>query len=278
MKSDLELRYKGMADDGLLAIIHSASFRPDARRLARRLLLDRGLSEVIINQWRDPNAILAEPCCPHNPSPRVLFLRPFGLPDSGGMIRSFVRQHLSFIGYTYTLSDTEIKPWPETPHIFKVIMMVIGVPWLILWYPRPSFNVRYHEDIPRLINYMCRRFARSITWLFSNGFFKITCTQETWKRVVQYLINRVDLLVVDLSDGGEGLRWELEELLFYDAVVKTVFVTHEGSMRSAQLFLELCGLSKAGQRLFAYTNNGLATSPEELKAALTSVVFRQHHM
>lgn len=260
-----------MEEDELLAIIHSPSFRLEARNLARRLLLNRGLSEDAIGQWRDPNAVPADPLFLRAGPLRALLLRPFELPDSGDLTRSFVTRYLSRIGHTYTLSDPEIKPWQESPHLFKFLMLVMGVPaWIILWHPRPSFNIRYHEDIPRLMDYMCRGAARSITWLFSDRIFKITCTQETWKRVVQYLINRVNLIVLDISNSGEGLRWEVNELLFYDAIGKTVFVAGNGSMKSARLFLEACGLPEANRRLFAYGEDGLVTRHEEFKAALAS--------
>lgn len=286
MSAELELRYRNMGDDGLLAIIHSGSFRLDAQRLARRLILERGLSEDVIKHWRDPNAVLAAPLSLNGESEpkstpiffwrtplRTLFLRPFGLPDSGNVTRNFARRYLSWIGHTYTLSDTEIKPWQEGSHLFKFLMLVIGVSaWIVLWHPRPSFNVRYPEDVPRLLDYMCRGAARSISWTFWDKIFKITCTQESWKRVVQYLINVVDLIVVDLSNGGEGLKWELDELLFYKAIGKTVFVARENGMNSAKLFLKSCGLSEPSQQVFAYREDGLAAKHEALKAALASVV------
>ena len=282
MSAELELRYRKIGDDGLLAIIHSASFRPDAQRLARKLILERGLSEDAIKYWRDPNAVLAAPLSLNDESEtksapiffwrtplRTLFLRPFGLPDSGNVTRNFAKRYLNWIGHTYTLSDTEIKPWQEGSHLLKFLMIVMGVSaWIVLWHPRPSFNVRYPEDIPRLLDYMCRRAARSISWMFWDKIFKITCTQESWKRVVQYLINVVDLIVVDLSNGGEGLRWELEELLFYKAIGKTVFVAREDSMKAAMLFLESCGLPDSSQQVFAYRGDGSAPRHEELKAAL----------
>jgi hypothetical protein len=272
MKSDLELRYRNMSDDDLLAVIHSPSFRSEAQALARELLLDRGLSESAMGQWRDPNAAFAEPLYLDDTPLRILFLRPFGLRDSGDLARSFVRRYLNCIGHTYTLSDTEIKPWQELPHIFKFLLLVIGAPWLILWHPRSSFNVQYHEDIPRFLDYMSRRVARMIVWMLPDKIFKVTCTQETWKRVVQYLINRVNLVVVDLSHSGEGLKWELEELLFYNAIDKTVFVARESSINFASLFLKSCGLSIQERRLFAYMDDGLATRHEDLKAALASTV------
>ena len=145
MDAGLELRFRRKEDDDLLAIIHSEAFRPQAQRLARRLLLERGLSEDAIKHWRDPKAVLAAPLCLHGESEpksapiffwraslRTLFLRPFGLPDSGNVTRNFVGRYLSWIGHTYTLSDTEIKPWQEIPHLFKFLLVVIGLPLIIL--------------------------------------------------------------------------------------------------------------------------------------------------
>jgi hypothetical protein len=273
--SDLESIYRRITNNNvLLAVVHSQSYRSDAQELARKLLLERGLSEDAINQWRDPNAEVADPPWSRGGRTplRILFLRPFDFPRSRKPTRRFVKHYLRHLGHTYTLSDTEIKPRRELPDILKFLLVVLGQSgWLVFFHPRSSFNVSYDEDIPRLMRFVSRKVSRNIVGIFTrDNLFRVSCAPETWKHAVQYLINSLDLIVIDLSNAGKGLEWELEELRFYGAMGKVVFVARYERITLAQLFLESCGLSEPNRELFDYGENGLSTRHEELVAALAA--------
>lgn len=273
VKSELESRYRLMVDGELLAIVHSQSYRPDAQELAKGLLLERGLSEEAISQWRDPNAELANLSWSRNGRTplRILLLRPFDFPGSRKPIRGFVKYYLRHLGHIYTLSDTEVKPRRDLPDIIKFPLALLVFGWVVFFHPRSSFRVRYDEDIPRLMRFISRTVTRNIVGIFTQGnLFQVSCTPETWKHTVQYLINGADLVVIDVSNDGEGLRWELEELQFYVSMGKVVFVARYDRIGLARPFLESCELSEHDRKLFVYGANGLATSHEELNAALAS--------
>lgn len=310
MKSDLESRYRQMADEGklddLLAIFHSHSYRPDAQELARSLLLDKGLSEDDINQWRDPNAELAGmPLFRDSRAPfRVLLLRPFALFQSGKRTRRFVQEYLRPKGHVYTLADSEIRPRREPSEVRQALLasLSLALPFLSRLL-RNSFYIHYDEDIPRLMHFIGRRICRNVALTLSiDGMCKIICPgtqpmsspsstyssvdklrkivcREPWRHTVRYLINSFNIVVVDLSDTGspdrrDGLKWEVDELRFYGVMSKVVFVALNASASRAHLFLESCGLSRWDKELFLYSEEGLALRPERLSAALASAAAR----
>jgi hypothetical protein len=260
-KSELEARYRRIKDDNdLLAIVHSQSYRPDARELAGKLLLERELSEETISQWRDPRVELVGQSWPHDERTplRVLLLRPFDLPQSRKPTRRFLRHYLSHLGHVYTLSDTEIKPRREVPEIITFLWIAFGI---AVGRPMPSFSlprfyiaVPYDEDIPRLLGFVSRK---KIALMFSpEKLCQIVCTQESWQHTVQYLINIVELVVMDVSKGdidvlkgSGGLKWELGELRFYGAMGKVVFVARYDKVRIATLVLRILRAIRGRQRV-----------------------------
>jgi hypothetical protein len=242
---------------------------------------------------------------------RILLFRPFTFPESRKRTRVFSKRYLRYLGHTFTISDTEIKPkWAFLeglqvllPFLLALclfpalslseiissatdpvkVLYNIGVVFLILtlltgWlFPlfRPFFNVYSDEDISRLKDFISRRRARNIAWVLSwDKLFKISCTSETWKHTVQHLINSVQLIVVDLSNIGEGLKWELDELRFYGATDKVVFVAHSGSFDSALSFLKSYELPELSRGLFVYGDDGVATRHKELNDKLISIAVR----
>lgn len=320
-----------MADDELVAIVRSTSYRPEAQRLARTLLLNRGLTSEDIEQWRDPNAQIGNPpwatevsesrllrrfrlrrwkmiiafpalfigamlttatwsCLPFvivgaysllscifwRAPLRILLLRPFELRDHGHSVRLFASRYLRYWGHIYTLTDSQIKSWPVIPEIIKVLLLVTGcLGMLLLWHPRLSFNVACNEDVPILMDFLDRRVTRNVAWTFSlDKLFKVSCTIESWRLTVQHLINSADLIVIDLSNAGEGLAWEINELLFYGANEKTVFITKRDGVMVARSFMNSCGLAQDQSELFVYRDDGVAVRHEELKMALAGAVVQ----
>ena len=111
-----------------------------------------------------------------------------------------------------------------------------------------------------------------MAWVFSwDKLFKVSCAPETWRHTVQHLINSTQLIVVDLSHVSEGLKWELDEVQFYGATDKLVFVSYEESFNEARSFIESYGISECHKKIFMYGNNGFAARHEELSAMLASV-------
>lgn len=342
MPTDLESKYMRMDDEDLLAIIHSQDFRPDARELAKALLIRRQTPVETIDQWRDPTAKFADPpwaggrsasqmrqmfkrrrlldrliiwsplglgaysllrspdllffisffisfwwyylwyltvlrpllyCIFYWRYPlQILLLRPFAFSHSRKLTRRFARNYLRYLGHTYTLSDSEVKPrlaFLETLQFFLPFIVSVWMYWIF----RPYFKVNSDNDVRRLKEFISRRFARNMAWVLSwDKLFKISCTAHTWKRTVQHLINGAQLIVVDLSDGGEGLKWELNEVQFYRAAGKVVFVCHEDRLDTARMFLGSHGLLVGSEEVvFAYDNKGVAHRREELIVKLASV-------
>lgn len=235
---------------------------------------------------------------------RVLLLRPFTYPESRKRTRRFARRYLRYLGHTYTISDTEVRPRWAFFESLQVIIPLIPVFWLSLaimpdagawdvkdimgaflltalttgWlFPlfRSSFEVNSDEAIPRLKDFIGRRRARNVAWALSwDKLFKVSCAAETWQHTVRHLINSAQVVVVDLSHTGDGLKWELAELSFYGYLDRAVVVAHWSSAVTARSFLGTCGLFGRGVELFVYGDDGRAVKHEELTAALISAAAR----
>lgn len=326
-----------MDDEELLVIAHSQDYRPEARRLAKSLLLRRQVPAEAIEEWRDPTAdltsvpwalgkseaalrrmfrhrrlldraILWLPVAVElwdqlkGPSLlslliflyffvwylalfrpilhvvfywrtplRVLFLRPFEFSRSRARTRRFARRYLRYLGHTYTLTDSQVK---KRPAFFESLQFLLSFMSLwAYWLFRPYFHVKHDEDVRKLKEFINRRLARNVAWILSwDKLFKISCTPDTWKRTVQHLINSAQLIVVDVSHDGQGLRWELDEMRFYGATGKTVFVCHEDCLDSARTILDSYGdLLGASREMFLYRDKGLASKHEDLSRALACV-------
>lgn len=200
---------------------------------------------------------------------QILLLRPFEFPKSRERTRRFARTYLCYLGLTYTLSDTEVKP-----RILETLLSYLPVfPFSWCWASRPYYDVKEDEDVRGLKEFINRRLARNIAWGLSwDRVFTISCTPQTWKRTVQHLINNAQLIVLDLSHAGEGLKWELDEVRFYHATGKMGFVCYEDYLDAARTFLESYEWSGGrAPEVFAYGNKGLASSSEELIGEFTSL-------
>src|SRR6185369_1560941 len=202
---------------------------------------------------------------------QILLLRPFEFPKSQQRTRRFAREYLRYLGHTYTLSDPEVKPRPLFLESVQVLLVLSSL-WLYRAF-RPYYKVKTDEDVTGLKEFINGRFARNIAWVLSwDKLFKISCTVQTWKRTVQHLINTAQLIVVDLSHAGEGLRWELDEARFYQTTGKLVFICYEDYLDAARTFLESNGwLGGPELELFVYADNGIARRHQELMRTLVSV-------
>lgn len=201
---------------------------------------------------------------------RILLLRPFMFSQNRKQLRYFGKNYLRYLGHTYTIADSEIK---SRRSFFEVFSYFSITPMLILFarYVKPNFNVRYYEDIPKLKVFLSRRIARNIAWALSwDKLFKISCTAESWKFTVQNLINSAQVVIIDLSNIGEGLKWETEELSFYNSLGKLLIITHKDRLARAQDFVKLSVLSGYNNEIFAYDDKGILINPENFTLALAS--------
>jgi hypothetical protein len=198
---------------------------------------------------------------------QILLLRPFEYTGNRKQIRRFAKHYLRYLGHTYTLSDSIIKTRTlllESPQLF--------VSQLLLLCFHSYYEVSCIEEIPRMEKFISRKKCRNIAWALSwDKIFKISCVHSVWKPTIQHLINRVHVIVLDLSHGGEGINWELKEIGFYNATDKLIFIVHQDSLSKAQYFLKSSGLSELNKELFVYGDKGLAVKHKELTAILAYV-------
>lgn len=151
---------------------------------------------------------------------RVFILRPFDHKTNARQIRRFVKKNLRFYGHIYTLADKRLSggasvlPWRDT-YLWSVLGLIGSF----------GAKVGVSSDLPKLRRIIARQWARNLNWLISvDKIFKVRVANSWWQRAFQYIANSSDLVIIDLSNVGQGLLWEIDELGHYQIGEKTLLI------------------------------------------------------
>lgn len=167
--------------------------------------------------------------------PNILLLRPFDCPTLVRPSATLVRRVLSRLGAVYTLSDSSFYDrwyvrWP-----------VVAPQLWFLTYRLP--RVRSEEAVERTSIDVSRWFLRNLNWINSRSkLFTIAASLEHWKALVSRMIEIADLIVVDVSERGAGLEWEVQFLRSNSALQRTIFVVTSEHAEAAADWLRSLGL------------------------------------
>lgn len=172
---------------------------------------------------------------------RILLLRKFNNPDIDKLLRTFVKRNLSPMGHVFALSDRYFRrsAFDLTP-LLMYWSPTFWVPILVLVpldFIRGRLNgssaggritVRSSTDF--------RQFGRRIIDRVSCNTQVLTTGRRTipvhasdtwWKHVARFLMESADVIVVDLSDVTEGTEWELDRLVEFALLDRTVFIVRK---------------------------------------------------
>ncbi|WP_284617587.1 hypothetical protein [Aquabacterium humicola] len=162
--------------------------------------------------------------------PSILLLRPFDRAKLAKATAGFVRSVLARRGPVYTLSDSAFYDrwyvrWPVVaPQIWA------------LTYRLP--RVHATPAVDRTIEGLQQWLLRNLNWLSSRSkIFTIAASTDAWQELVRRLALASNLIVVDISEGGPGLAWEVAFIRDEGLLARTVFVSTAESRRPAQEWL-----------------------------------------
>jgi hypothetical protein len=162
-----------------------------------------------------------------------LLLRPFNRSWITGELRKTIKKEFAPLGYCYTLADLAIR-----------VPLFIRVPFLFgnasLFYFRLR-KIRRPKHITRLINGMNRVFIRNLNWYLSlDKLFPVACSDGGWRTCVRFLIQKVDVIIIDISGITENIFWEIELLKDLRAIKRSIFLVNESErLKAEQLMSQL---------------------------------------
>jgi hypothetical protein len=138
--------------------------------------------------WRDP--------------PRILVLRPFNRrPLTRGLAR-LVDRDVARFGHVYTLADAELR-----------VRWYVRVPFLLGQLALLSFRSRIitrPRQLKRLERATRRTWLRNINWCLSwHKVFAVATDDAHWQQVVELLVNRTSVILIDLTEARPNVRWEI---------------------------------------------------------------------
>lgn len=157
---------------------------------------------------------------------RILVLRRFGRRDLSRSLRRVIGRDVAGFGHVYTLGDPHIRVrW-----FVRFPLLVGQVAFLTFRHRR----VRSAYGVRRLLHYTHRTTRRNLNWYMSQRkIWPLRCSDEVWRQCVEALASDADVILIDVSDISDHLRWELalcrdRELL--DRVVPLVSQEHQSAV------------------------------------------------
>jgi hypothetical protein len=198
----------------------------------------------------------------HDPA-RFLLLRPFGTPRITPSLRRFLQQEVVPFGHCYTLADSAIR-----------VPLHIRVPFLLGQLALFSFRarkLRSPRDLQRLAREMNRRVIRNLNWLLSRDrLFPITCSDFAWQPCVKAVVERADVILMDITLMTPNMLWELNLLRATEADSRTILLTHESRQPASH------DETMSGVPIVAYGNDS-ATGAGSLAAAITKILVESRN-
>ena len=140
--------------------------------------------------WRDPR--------------RIVVFRRFNTRRESRALRRIATRHFGRFGHVFTLADQRIRrSW------FVRIPALFGQLSLLHFRPRRVVNER---RLARLIRLLEQRWRLNVNWLVSyRKIFPIESSDAYWQACVGTLLERADVIVMDISNFSASMSWELEE-------------------------------------------------------------------
>lgn len=172
---------------------------------------------------------------------RILLLRPFGQKDVSRSLKRLCRRRLAYRGYTFTLADRHLKD-SLTTFLLAHVPFSLGELAVALY--RPLFRrahryllVRTPRDLDLLRTRLRSRWRLGTLWQSWLGgghrISKVRSRDAYWQACVDLLLDSCQVLVVDVSDAGEGTAWEVEEVFRRGYLYKSVFLVRDDDQEAA---------------------------------------------
>jgi hypothetical protein len=206
-------------------------------------------ASILARRWRDPR--------------RFLLLRPFRRSRETRVLRRTVLDRFAVHGHVYTLADAALRvPW------YRYVPFLLGQIYLFQFRQRV---IRTEAQLAKLLDAVDRPYLRNLNWAASSTkVFPIACADAWWQRCVLGMLERIDIVVVDLTALRDAVLWEVEQLVARGLIDRTLFVVQATDEFHAKRWLAERVAPDA--RVFCY--EGTAAELAELEKELTRMLAR----
>jgi hypothetical protein len=197
---------------------------------------------------------------------RIVVFRRFNTRYENKALRKIASEHLSPFGHVFTLADSQIHR-----SMFVRIPMVLGQLNLL------NFRLRrIHDDsgVSDFKKTLERTWRLNLNWLLSpRKIFPIQTSDEYWQTCVGLLLDKADIVVMDVSIFSTSMAWEIGQCERRNLMSKLVLVTRRekieaGAAQLNELENEIGARTDAP---FAYGAKGLER-PTELRERVAKIL------
>lgn len=198
---------------------------------------------AIVLLWRDP--------------PRILVLRPFNRRPLTRDLARVVRGDVARFGHVYTLADAELR-----------VRWYVRVPFLLGQLALLSFRSRIitkPRQLKRLERATRRTWLRNINWCLSwRKVFAVATDDAHWQQVVELLVNRATVILIDLTEARPNVRWEIALIERLGLGNRVLWLLRAGDPVDV---LQHAGIPVEPDAIFRYDGNG-SQDAAALRAAI----------
>jgi hypothetical protein len=161
----------------------------------------------------------------------ILLLRPFHQGQASRALAKIARRDMGAMGHVYSLADGDIHvPWYVTLSTLVGQLSILSFGYREITRPR---------QLERLVRSIRRPWWRSVNWVVSwSKVFPISTTDSAWISVVRTLLERVDMVVVDVSVWRPNVVHELEFCSELAILPHVVCIARAGSFGAARARLD----------------------------------------
>ena len=177
---------------------------------------------------------------------RIVVFRRFNTPIEAKRLRKIATRHLGRAGHVFTLADSQIRR-----SLFARIPALFGQLSFLHFRPRRVQNDRGLKQLAQLLD---QRWRLNLNWLVSyRKIFPIATSDEYWQRAVGSLLEKAELVVMDISSFSVSMEWEIGECHRRNLLARTIFlVSREKAGQGEDAIARVAQVDSGGPNLTAF--------------------------
>jgi hypothetical protein len=200
---------------------------------------------------------------------RIVVFRRFNTPLEAKRLRRIAARHLGRVGHVFTLADSQIHR-----SLFVRIPPLLGQLSFLHFRPR---RVHDNRGLARLERLLDQYWRLNINWLVSyRKIFPTATSDEYWRRSVGVLLEKAELVVMDISNFSASMEWEIAECHRRELLSRTILlVSRDKAGQSEEMLARMAQAEGPGldRTAFAYSSNNVE-QPDALRERIGNI-FRQ---
>jgi len=197
---------------------------------------------------------------------RIVVFRRFNTPQESKALRRIAARHLARFGHVFTLADSGIHK-----SLLDRIPVLLGQLSFLHFRLR---KVQHARGLKRMKGHLDQRWRLNLNWLTSfHKLFPIESSDEFWQACVGVLLEKAELVVMDVSSFSNSMAWEIGECCRRGMSSKTVLLAgHERIPLGETLRAQFDAAMKPNlDSLFVYGGAGLE-KPEAFRQKVAEIL------